>query len=162
MQESSDGGVSREQLVIAARQGFSCPAKLLPPKAGIPGGRRLPALWLDVRGNPLRGGAGSVLGRDAGEVRETGLPFVGATWRGWGVLRLVAAQATIRFRVFGRRAAFWGVKSTFFFSSLAGELVAQSGLGVPVSLSMMVFPDPSAHGSGRSTHAAEGMVLAVC
>ena len=34
------------------------------------------ALWPDVSDHPLRGGTGWVLGRDTGEVRETGLPPV--------------------------------------------------------------------------------------
>ena len=72
--------------------------------------------------------------------RPRHLSIVVPVWCGWGVLVLwlVVAQPigpTIRFRVFSRRAAFFGVESIFLslFSSFAGGLVNWSGLGLPVS-----------------------------
>ena len=66
MQKGADGGVPREQLIIAACQRLAGLAQLLSPEAEPPE-RTIPALWPGVRGHPLRGGVGSILGHDAGK-----------------------------------------------------------------------------------------------
>ena len=78
------------------------------------------------------------------------------TWCGWGMLWLAVAQSTIRFRVFGRGAAFLGVNSTPHSFSLpcgrAGRPVGPGAAGVALSW----YFYPSAHGSA---HAVDGMAL---
>ena len=65
------------------------------------------------------------------------------------------------FRVFGRGAALWGVKSTplSFPPSRKGGLVDRSGLGLPVSLSWHFYLSTHVHGSSCSAHVVDGMVL---
>ena len=78
------------------------------------------------------------------------------TWCGWGVLWLVIAQPTIRFRRFGRGAAFLGAESILLSFCLPCRRTGRpAGPGAALS---WYFCLP-AHGSGRSAHAVDGMVL---
>ena len=67
VKEGPDGGVSRQQLAVTNGQRLSGSSQQLPSEAGSTRGA-VSALWPDVRGYPLRGGAELVLGRDAGEM----------------------------------------------------------------------------------------------
>ena len=82
-----------------------------------------------------------------------------STWCGWGTLWLMVAQPTIHFRIFGRGAAFWGIKSTpLSFSLSCGRPGRLAGPGA-ASVALPRYFYLSAHRSGHSAHVVDGMVL---